>query len=104
MFVPRLMLMLARPTIANSFDYSSRWVLDTMLVAGMQSRYYIILKDHAQSSQVVATLLSLGCNANTIPSDLYEDMMRTPEDVVAKEVQPEMPWCTPSLRVELARR
>lgn len=65
---------------------------------------WIILQDHPRSSQLVGTLLSLGCSANTIPSDMYEDVMRTPQDVVADEVLPKLPWCTPSLRVELARR
>lgn len=65
---------------------------------------WIILQDHPRSSQLVGTLLSLGCNANTIPSDMYEDVMRIPQEVVADEVQSKLPWCTPSLRVELARR
>lgn len=65
---------------------------------------WVILRDHPRSSQVVGTLLSLGCNANTIPSDMYEDAMSNPEDVASKKDLSEMPWCTPSLRVELARR
>lgn len=64
---------------------------------------WVILQDHPQSSHVVRTLLSLGCNANTIPSDMFEDIMRYPNDVVAEEDLSEMPWCTPTLRVELAR-
>lgn len=65
---------------------------------------WIILKDHPQSLQMVATLLSLGCSTNTIPSDMYEDVMRNPKDFVAEEVASGTPWCTPSLRVALARR
>lgn len=65
---------------------------------------WIILKDHLLSSQVVGTLLSLGCNANTIPPYMYEDIMRVPADAVTEDFLPTTPSCTPSLRVELARR
>lgn len=64
---------------------------------------WIILDDHPQSSQVVGTLLSLGSNANTIPPDMYEDIMRIPEAGAADGIPSESAWCTPSLRVELAR-
>lgn len=65
---------------------------------------WIILKDHPRSSQVFGTLLSLGCNANTIPSYMYENVMRVPADVVAENFLSTEPWCTPSLRVELDKR
>lgn len=64
---------------------------------------WIILQDHPESSRLVGTLLSLGCNAN-IPPDMYANIMSTREDLVAESEMRQVPWCTPSLRVELARR
>ena len=63
---------------------------------------WIILNDHPQSFNIMATILSMGCSPATIPADIYEHIMRNSEDLVAKEVLPEQKWCTPGLRVALA--
>lgn len=62
---------------------------------------WIILQDHPQSFQMVATILSTGCSPASIPANMYEDVMRNPEDPVAEEVLPETKWCTSSLRAAL---
>lgn len=65
---------------------------------------WTILEDHLRSWKVVATVLGLGCDADTVPSNIYEDIVKNPEDSMGGAVTQRTRWFTLALEVVLAAR